>query len=178
MPNKEIEKILARYLTFKFAKECTSLMERSKNDISDIGSAYLFLSFNALELYAKSFMCLRWEKEDNFDIEEINKRASSFAHDLDRIYHYQGVGKNFLKASGIKKVVLSKQKSDGKNFNYHYFEFHTSKDIIKVYPTESLRYGPLTNKKNDVMMVEQTKLLNLCNSVCDALLGESKKFLK
>ncbi|OHA84623.1 MAG: hypothetical protein A2408_03170 [Candidatus Yonathbacteria bacterium RIFOXYC1_FULL_52_10] len=175
---KIAELFLARYLTFKFASECVSLMEKTKNDVSDAGGAYLFLASNALELYAKSFMCLRWEKYDNLDIEEINKRASAFGHELDHIYHYQGVGEDFMLTAGVKKVKLSKQKSNGKTFNHHYFDFYLSNEIIRVYPVESLRYGVLTPKKNDFMILEQTKLLNLCKAVRNAVLVEAKQYLK
>lgn len=173
----KVQLFLARYLTFKFASECTSLMLKSKGDVSDIAGAYLFLASNALELYGKSFMCLRWEKQDKLDIEEINKRVSMFGHELDRIYHYQGVGDNFLQKAGIKKVTLIRQKRDRNNLNHYYFEFHINKDIVRVYPVESLRYGELTPKKNDILIIEETKLLNLCNSVRDALLDEAKEFL-
>lgn len=182
MDDKEIQKTAqlayARIQTFNFASECKSLMEKTKSDFKDIALAYLFLGFNALELYGKSFMCLRWEKQDNLDIEEINRRVLMFNHELDRIYHYQGVGDSFLQKAGILKVTLIRQKRNRNNLNNYYFEFLTNNGIVNVYSTESLRYGPLTRKKNDILIFEQTKLLNLCNSVHDAFLDEIKKFLR
>jgi hypothetical protein len=138
--------------------------------------AYSFLASNVLELYGKSFMCLRWEKEDKFDFEEINKRVSSFGHELNRIYHYQGVGDEFLQKAGISSA-LRKQKS-GSDSNWHFFEFHIDSDIVNVYPVESLRYGAPSSKKNDSIITEPEKLLTLCNNVRSALLGQVKKFLK
>jgi len=177
---KDVNLALAHFLPFKFASECISLMERVQTDVSDIGGAYLFLGSNVLELYAKSYMCLRWEKEDNFEIEEINKRAFVFGHDLVHIYHYQGVGEDFLLAAGIKKVELFEQKGNTKKINCHYFEFYTNNNVIKVYPVDSLRYGVLAKRRNDAFIFEQIKLLNLCKSVRDAVITQAleKKFLK
>jgi hypothetical protein len=174
--SRDVQKFLARHLTFMFASQCVTMMEENESHIEDIATVHHFLASNALELFAKSFMCLRWEKDDGFDIDEINKRVSAFGHDLNRIYHYQGVGEDLLLDSGIKKVTL--QKSNTKSSRYHYFVFHKENDKVKVYPIESLRYGVLTPKRNDWIITEQTKLLNLCKSVRDAVLGGAKRYLK
>jgi len=172
-PIRSSELFLTHYLTFKFARECVSVLEKIDRNSSETSFAYNFLASNALELYGKSFMCLRWDREDNFDIEEIKKRAFAFGHDLDRIYHYQGVGKEFLSDAGIKKVSLKNTKKYGISLYYFKFQMVDNSTII-VFHTESLRYGVLAKKRNDVLPTPAKNLLDLCKLMEDTTL----KFLK
>lgn len=171
------ESFLTHFLTFKFARECVSVLKKMDIHSSETSFAYHFLISNALELYGKSFMCLRWNKEDDFDKEEITKRAFVFGHDLDRIYHYQGVGKEFLSVAGIKNVTLKNPKKY--NISQYFFKFHMiDNSDVYIFHTESLRYGVLTKKRNDFLPPPAKNLLDLCESVEKATIKEGEKFFR
>lgn len=174
---KDVELLLARHLTYKFANDCLNLMRMvEKENPQEITGSFLFLASNALELYAKSFMCLRWEKQDKLTIEEVKKRAYSFGHDLDRMYHYQGVGEEFLRSAGIQKVFLNNRQGKSGIKSYK-FDFITSSGLVYVYAVESLRYGNLTPKQNFFTLFNPSSLIQLCESAKEALSKESKKYL-
>ncbi len=169
---KDAELFQARYLPYRFASECLDSMRLQL----DAPVAFLFLACNALEMFGKSYMCLVWEKRDKMSLKEMSERAQSFQHDLHRIYHYQGVGDEFLKEAGILKVDLITQRGFPAKPDLYYFRFTTERDEIQVYPSESLRYGVLTSKRNSFLN-PHPKLLKLCESVQSALLKEINKYI-
>lgn len=164
---------------FQLASQCVTTMELLKEKHpADTLFVYNFLASNALELFAKSFLALRWEKKDSCNLKEINKKLIELGHDLYCIY--QQVGKEFLSAAGINDINVLAQKESNKTCNLYRFEFHMeNNDTIWAYHIDSLRYGVFAKKSNDVLFIDNGELLNLCKAVRETVIEKgSKKFLK
>lgn len=175
-----IDKFLARFLTYKFADDCLNMMKLAKDTgEGNVVYSFNFLVTNSLELFAKSFLCLKLEKEENLTKNEIENKLKRYGHNLSQLYSEEGVGSDFLFSAGINKVELDDQLPESKIKNYK-FKFHTNKGLIFVYENESLRYGVLANenKQNNLIIYDIQKSIVLCEDVKTALLGVTKKYLK
>ena len=76
-----------------------------------------------------------------------------------------------LKA-GINKVELDKSKNN--IFDNYRFKFTTSNGLIYLYSTEFLRYGILSNKKQDFLL-NSNNISLLCVSIKDTIVSLSKE---
>ena len=71
---KQVDLIRARHHLFEFGEDCVEVIKKMEEQgVEGFNLAYNFLITSALESLGKSYMCLRWEKEDRLGIDDIKK---------------------------------------------------------------------------------------------------------
>lgn len=154
------------YLT---AEQCILTMKilyEFENQPLYLNYSIQILAATSLELLAKDLIFYRMIKAGE-NLTKIRETLKNFGHNLQKLYSNEGVGVYFSKKSGIRNISIKRY--SGNLFPQYYYEFTLYKrsEPLKIYDSESIKYGLLSvTKANKILVGKETReLLKLCERV-------------